>query len=65
MTFFSGRLADVGDVGGTVYPELRVNASERLCLGHPFLKHHVVREIQQRRSSLVGKSGQTSAECIN
>ena len=46
-----------------VYPELRVNVSERLCLGHPFLKHHVVREIQRRRSSLVGKSAQTSAEC--
>ena len=27
------------------------------------LKHHVVREIQRRRSSLVGKSAQTSAEC--
>ena len=40
-------------------------ASERLCLGHPFLKHHEVREIQRRRSSLVGKSAQTSAECIN
>ena len=37
--------------------------SERLCLGHPFLKHHVVREIQWRRSSIVVKSVQTSAEC--
>ena len=37
--------------------------SERLCLGHPFLEHHVVREIQRRRSILVGKSAQTSAEC--
>ena len=27
------------------------------------LKHHVVREPKQRRSSLVGKSAQTSAEC--
>ena len=27
------------------------------------LKHHVVRETKQRRSSLVGKSAQTSAEC--
>ena len=52
-----------GIVGVTVCPEQRVNASERLCLGHPFLKHHVVREIQRRRSSLVGKSAQTSAEC--
>ena len=44
MTSFSGRIEDVGDVGGTVYQELRVNASERLCLGHPSLKHHAVRE---------------------
>ena len=29
------------------------------------LKHHVVRENKRRRSSLVGKSAQTSAECIN
>ena len=28
------------------------------------LKHHVVRETKWRRSSLVGKSAQTSAECI-
>ena len=27
------------------------------------LKHHVVRENKQRRSSLVGKSAQTSTEC--
>ena len=27
------------------------------------LKHHVVRENKRRRSSLVGKSAQTSAEC--
>ena len=53
-----------GKVGVTVYPSDGPNASERLCLGHPFLKHHVVREIQRRRSSLVGKSAQTSAECI-
>ena len=62
MTSSSGRLANAGDVGGTVYSEKRVNASERLCLGHPFLKDRVVREIQRRRSSLVGKSAQTSAE---
>ena len=36
-----------------------------LCLGHPFLKHRVVRETKRRRSSLVGKSAQTSAECKN
>ena len=28
------------------------------------LKHSVVRETKRRRSSLVGKSAQTSAECI-
>ena len=28
------------------------------------LKHHALRETKQRRSSLVGKSVQTSAECI-
>jgi len=65
MTYSSGRLANVWDVGWYYLPEVRVNASERLCLGHPFLKHHVVREIQWRRSSLVGKSAQTSEECIN
>src|SRR5919106_7015130 len=63
MTSSSGRLADIGDVGWYCLPMVRVNSSERLCLGHPFLKHHVVREIQRRRSSLVGKSAQTSAEC--
>ena len=45
MTSSSGRLADVGDVGWYCLPGVRVNASERMCLGHPFLKHHVVREI--------------------
>ena len=34
---------------------------ERLCLGHPFFKHHAVHEIQRWISSLVGKSEQTSA----
>ena len=63
MTTSSGRLVDVGDVGWYCLPGVRVNASERLCLGHPFLKHHVVREIQRRGSSLAGKSAQTSAEC--
>ena len=65
MTSSSGRLADVGVVGWYGLPGVRVNASIKLCLGHPFLKHHVVRETKQRRSSLVGKSAQTSAECIN
>ena len=63
MTSSSGRLADVGDVGWYCLPGVIVNASERLCLGHPFLKHNVVREIPRRRSSLVGKSVQTFAEC--
>ena len=58
MTSSSGRLADVGDVGWYCLPGVRINASEKLCLGHPFLKHHVVREIQRTRSSLVGKSAQ-------
>ena len=55
MTSSSGRLADVGDVGWYCLRGVRVNASEKLCLGHPFLKHLVVREIQRRRSSLVGE----------
>ena len=65
MTSSSGRLTDVGDVGSYCLPGVRVNASETLCHGHPFLKHRVVREIQRRRSSLAGKSVQTSAKCIN
>ena len=65
MTSSSGRLEDVGDVGSYGLPGVRVNASEKLCLSHPCIKHHVVREIQWRRSSLVGKSAQTSAECTN
>ena len=55
MTSSGGRLVDVGDVGWYGLPGVRVNASEKLCLGHPFIKHHVVREIQWRRSSLLGK----------
>ena len=55
MTSSSGRLPDVGGVGWYCLPEVRVNDSEKLCLGHPFLKHYVVREIQRRRLSLVGK----------
>ena len=65
MTSSSGRLVDVGDVGWYGLPGVRVNTSERLCLNHLFLKHHVLREIQRRRSSLVGKSAQTSTECTN
>ena len=65
MTSFSGKLADVGDCRWYDLPVERANASERLCLGHPLLKHQVLREIQQRRSGLVGKSAQNSVECIN
>ena len=65
MTSSSGMLEDVGDVGWYCLPGVRVNASERRCLGHPFLKHHVVQEFQRRRLSLVEKSAQTSAECTN
>ena len=54
MTAFSGGLADVGESRCNCPPGVRVNVSERLCLGHPFLKHLVVREMQRRRSSLVG-----------
>jgi hypothetical protein len=61
---FPGRLADVLIyVGVPVYPWLRGNASERLCLNLPVLKHQAVRGLQRRWSSLVGKSAQTSAEC--
>ena len=55
MTSSSGRLAYVGDVGWYCLPRVRVNASERLCLGHPFLKHHVVREINGGDRVLWGK----------
>ena len=55
MTSSSGRLADAGDVGWYGLPEVRVNASERLCLGHPFLKHHVVRESSGGARVLWGK----------
>ena len=65
MTSFNGKLADVGDVGGTVYLSKELMLLKDCVSAHPFLKHHVVREIQRRRSSLVGKSVQTSAECIN
>ena len=37
------------------YLSIKGTSSERLCLGHPFLKHPAVRESQRRRSSLVGK----------
>ena len=55
MTSSSGRLADVGDVGWYCLPGDRVNASERLCLGHLFLKHHVVREIPMEEIESCGE----------
>ena len=55
MTSSRGILPDVGGVGWYCLPGVRVNASERLCLGHPFLKHHVVREIQRGDRVLWGK----------
>ncbi len=55
MTSFSGRLVDVGDVGWYCLPRVRVNASERLCLGHLFLKHQVVQEINEGDRVLWGK----------
>ena len=61
VSSFSGGLANVGESRCTGPPGVKSECfSENLCLGHPFLKHHVVREIQWRRSSLVGKSAQTS-----
>ena len=63
MNSYSGRLADVGESRCNCPPGVKSIVSERLCLGHPFLKHNVVRQIKRRRSSLVGKSAQTSAEC--
>ena len=56
MTSSSGRLEDVGESRCNCPPGVNGIVSERLCLGHPFLKHHVVREIKRRRLSLVGKS---------
>ncbi len=55
MTSSSGRLADVGDVGWSGLPGVRVNASEKLCLDQPFLKHHVVRESSGGDRVLWGK----------
>ena len=55
MTSSSGRLADVGDVGWYYLPRVRVNVSERLCLGHPFLKRHVVRDISTEKIESCGE----------
>ena len=63
MTSFSGKLADVGDVGGTVYPSKVLMLLKDCVSVIRLLKHPVVRETKRRRSSLVGKSAQTSAEC--
>ena len=59
-----GGLADVGDVGVPVYPTCKVLVLLKDYVSViRLLKHHVVRETKRRRSSLVGKSVQTSAEC--
>ena len=64
MTSSSGRLADVGDVGWYYLPDRKVLALLKDYVSViRLLKHHVVRETKWRRSSLVGKSAQTSAEC--
>ena len=55
MTSSSGRLVDVGDVGWYCLPGVGVNASERLCLGHPFLKHHVVQEVKTEEIKSCGE----------
>ena len=61
-----GGLADVGVVGGTVYPSCKVLVLLKDCVSViRLLKHHVVRETKRRPSSLVGKSAQTSTECTN
>ena len=63
---YSGRLADVGESRCNGLPDRKVLALLKDYVSViRFLKHHVVRETQWRRSSLVGKSAQTSAECIN
>ena len=56
MTSYSGRLADVVIyVGVPVYPGLRGNTSERLCLDLPALKHQAVRGYKGGDRVLWGK----------
>ena len=64
MRTLTGRLADVGESRCTGLPTRKVLALPKDCVSviH-LLKHPVVRETKRRRSSLVGKSAQTSAEC--
>ena len=64
MNSYSGRLADVGESRCNGLPDHKVLALLKDYVSViRLLKHHVVRENKQRRSSLVGKSAQTSAEC--
>ena len=64
MRTLTGRLADVGDVGWYGLPTCKVLALLKDYVSViRLLKHPVVRETKRRRSSLVGKSAQTSAEC--
>ena len=59
-----GRLADVGESRCTGLPTCKVLVLLKDWVSViRLLKHHVVRETKRRRSSLVGKSAQTSAEC--
>ena len=64
MRTLTGRLADVGESRCTGLPTCKVLALLKDCVSViRLLKHHEVRDTKQRRSSLVGKSAQTSAEC--
>ena len=64
MNSYSGRLADVGEsrCNGLLDRKVLALLKDYVSVIH-LLKHHVVRETKRRRSSLVGKSAQTSAEC--
>ena len=44
-----------GKVGVPAYLSVKGTSSERLCLDHPFLKHHVVRESSGGDRVLWGK----------
>ena len=64
MNFYSGRLADVGESRCNGLPNRKVLVLLKDYVSViRLLKHHAVQETKRRRSSLVGKSAQTSAEC--
>ena len=64
MNSYSGRLADVGESRCNCLPDRKVLALLKDYVSViRLLKHLVVRETKRRRSSLVRKSAQTSAEC--